>query len=134
MERMFTKLIWEEFKMNQIETKVGMEIEERLDEMAQLKTTEEAYKATSDVTLKLIDRMTEMEKIELQAEANRLKHKELEEAKKRRIADTIVQGAKTVGSIVVPVVMAIGLTVYEQTDSTTSTATKEFWKKIFRLT
>ena len=120
--------------MNQIETKVGMEIEERLDEMAQLKTTEEAYKATSDVTLKLIDRMTEMEKIELQAEANRLKHKELEEAKKRRIADTIVQGAKTVGSIVVPVVMAIGLTVYEQTDSTTSTATKEFWKKIFRLT
>ena len=120
--------------MNNIETLVGVEVEDRLNEMNQLKPTEEAYKATSDVTIKLIDRMAKMEEIKIQAKANELKQKELDEAKKRRVADTIVQGVKTVGGIVVPVVMAIGLTVYEQTDSTTSTATKEFWKKIFRLT
>lgn len=120
--------------MNNIETLVCVEVEDRLNEMNALKPIEEDYKATADVTIKLIDRMTKMKELEIQEEANRLKREELEENKKCRVVDTIVNGVTTAAKIIVPTALAIGLTVYEQTDSTTSTATKEFWKKVFRLT
>lgn len=119
---------------NSIETLVYAEVEDRMNEMADLKPTEEEYKATADVTLKLIDKATKMKELELQAEANELKRKELEENKKRRVVDTVIKCAETVGKIAVPAALAIGLTIYEQTDSTVSTATKEYWKKVFRLT
>lgn len=120
--------------MNNIETLIGVEVEDRMSEMADLKTTDEAYKATADVTLKLIDRAAELKKLEIQAEANELKRKELEESKKRHITDTIIKGVETVAKFAVPAALAIGLTVYEQSDSASSTATKEFWKKVFRIT
>lgn len=137
--------------MSNLRTLVEVELEERLNEMANLKPYEEDYKATADVTIKLIDRMVKMEELELQAEeakqkaeeeatklklqeeANRLKAEELKEAKKRHKIDTIVNGITTAVKIAVPTALAIGLTVFEQTDSTTSTATKEFWKKVFRI-
>ena len=119
---------------NSIDTLMHVEIEDRMNEMADLKTTDEAYKATADVTLKLIDRATKMRELELQAEANQLKRDEIKESKKRHITDTIIKGVETVAKIAVPAALAIGLTVYEQTDSAASTATKEFWKKVFRLT
>ena len=118
---------------NSIDNLVYVEVDNRMHEMADLKTTDEAYKATADVTLKFIDRATKMRELEIQAEANKLKREELEENKKRRIADTIIRGFDTVGKFAVPMGMAIGLTVLERTDILTGTATKKACDKIFRL-
>lgn len=119
---------------NSIENLVYVEVEDRMHEMADLKTTDEAYKVTADVTLKFIDRATKMKELELQEEANKLKQEEIKESKKRWVTETIIKTLETTAKIAVPVVAAVGLTIYEQTDSTTSTGTKEFWKKVFRLT
>lgn len=119
---------------NSIENLVCVEVEDRMNEMAELKPTEEAYKATADVTLKLIDRAAKMRELELQAEANKLKQEELKESKKRRVTDTIVKVVENTLKVAVPAVFAVALTIYEQSDTTTSTATKEYWKKLFRIT
>lgn len=119
---------------NSIETLVYDEVEGRMNEMAELKPTDEAYKATADVTLKFIDKATKMKELEIQEEANKLKREELEENKKRRVGDMILKVVDTAVKVGVPAVLAVALTIYEQTDSTTSTPTKEYWKKIFRVT
>ena len=118
---------------NSIENLVCVEVEDRMNKMAGLKTTDEAYKATADVTLKLIDRATKIRELEIQEEANKLKKKEIEEAKKRHVTDSIIKGFEIAGKIIVPAALAIGLTIYEQTEVTTSTAVKEFWKKVFKI-
>lgn len=119
--------------MNHIETLVCVEIEDRLNQMSEFKTVDEGYKATADATLKLIDRETKLRELELQSEANKLKEKELEEARKRRVADTIIKGVETVAKFTVPAALAIGLTIYEQSEITSGTAVKDFWKKVFKL-
>lgn len=145
-------------KMNNIKTLVFAEVQDRLEQMNGKQPTEDEYKAAADVTLKLIDRVTKMEEVdlqaraaelkkrelELQAEANKLKEKELEEARqlkeqelkeahKSGVRDTITQVVKIVVPSVICVVAAVGLTVYERTEVVTGTAGREIWKRVFRL-
>jgi hypothetical protein len=119
--------------MNHIGTKVGVEIEERLDRLSELNPTDEEYKVTADATLKFIDREAKLQELELQSEANKLKEKELEEARKRRHTETGYKVFETVVKCVFYGVMAVGLTIYERNDSTVSTPTKDAWKKVFKL-
>lgn len=133
--------------MNSIESLVHVEIQDRLEEMSEQSTTTEEYKATSEVTLKLIDRYAKMAEIEnqakitdlkqkeleLQAEANKLKAEELKEAKKHRWTDFAKDMVKVVVPTTATIVAAIGLSVYEHTEVNASTPTREFWKKVFRL-
>lgn len=144
--------------MHSIENLVSVEVQERLEQMNGQKPTDEAYKATADVTLKLIDRVTKMretdiqaealdlkkKELEVQAEANRLKEKELEQAKQlkeQEIKETHKSGVRDVFvkvfSIAAPSIvvgaLAVGLTIYERTEVVTDTAAKEMWKRVFRL-
>lgn len=130
--------------MNNVETLMLMEVEDRLNEMSKLDPTDEGYKAREEATLKFVDRMAKLRELELEAEANKLKEEELkaanklkteeiEETKKKRHGEMIWTGVKTVGGIVVPVAMSILLTNLERTDVPISTATKEFWKKCLRI-
>lgn len=119
--------------MNDIETLVQVEISDRLNEMSGLKATDEAYKAYADVTMKFIDRATKMRELEIQSKANELKEKELAESRKKRVWDFGKEVIKTVVPPTIAIVGAIGLTNYERNDSTVSTATREFWKQVFRL-
>ena len=131
--------------MNNIETLVDVELEDRLNEMSNLDPTGDGYKAREDVTIKLLDRKVKIEELKNQAEANKLKEKELdlqatklkqedEESKKKRLTETVLKSVELVGKYVIVPGFAIGLTVFEMTDSNTTTPTKEFWKKVFRLT
>ena len=145
-------------KMNNLKTLVYVEAQDRFTEMSDLKVTDEEYKAAADVTIKLVDRAIKMEEVEaqnratelkerelkLQAEANRLKEKELEEARelkekeleeahKSSIRDTVRDIVRTVVPPIVLGCLAVGLTIYERTEVTTSTATREIWKRVFRL-
>ena len=119
--------------MNSVENLVLVEVQDRLNEMSEMKTTTEEYKATADVTLKLIDRAAKMAEIENQTKANELKEKELEESRKKRKWDFAKEVIKTAVPPAIAIVGAIGLTNYERSDSTTSTPTREFWKQVFRL-
>lgn len=133
--------------MNNIETLVHVEIEDRLSKMNGLDATTEECKATADLTLKLVDRYAKMAEIEnqakinslkekelnLQAEANTLKAKELEEAKKHRWSDFATQCIKVGVPAVVSLVGAVALTNYERSEVTTGTAVKDFWRKTFKL-
>ena len=115
--------------MNSIETLVHVEVADRLNEMSGLSTTSDEYKATADVTLKLIDRAAKMAEIDNQTRANELKEKELEESRKKRWTDVGKEALK-VGAALGG---AILLTAYEKTDSVTSTGPKDLWKQVIRL-
>lgn len=119
--------------MNSIETLVFVEVQDRLNEMSELKPTTEEYKATADVTLKLLDRAAKMAEIDNQTKANELKEKELEESRKKRMWDFGKEVIKVVVPAGIAIVGAIGLTNYEREESTVSTATREFWKQVFRM-
>lgn len=138
-----------------IETLVHEEVQDRLEQMHPMEPTEEGYKARADVTLKFIDRAIKMNEQEVQAklaelkakelelhekevenqtQANKLKEAELEESRKNRVVDSVIQVLKIVVPPTVALIGAIGLTNYERTDSVTSTAGREIWKKVFRMT
>lgn len=116
-----------------IETLVHVEIEDRLNAMSELDPTSDEYKATSDAVLKLIDRANKMEELNIQIKEQDLKETQLKEDRKNRVWDRGLKAAAIVVPPVVAVIGAIGLTNYERTDTPTSTATREFWKRVFRL-
>ena len=118
--------------MNDIETLVHVEVDARLNEMSGLKPSDDEYKATADVTLKLIDKATRMRELDIQEEANRLKREEIEEDKKRRKSETFNDYVKFGLKLLAGAGMAFALTNYERRDSLTSTATKIAWKDAIR--
>lgn len=105
--------------MKDVESLMLVEARDRLKEMSTMKPTDEGYKATAEVTFKLIDHATKI--------------KEIEESRKNRMWDCIMQGVKVVVPPAIAVVAAVGLTNYERSEVVTGTAVKEFWRRIFRL-
>ena len=123
--------------MHSIENLVFEETCNRLNEMSEMKTTTEEYKATADVAMKLITLTAKMEETKIQAKANELKEKELEESRKKRQWDFAKEIIKETIKVAVPAATAlvggIMLTNLERTESVLSTAPRDLWKMAFRL-
>lgn len=116
-----------------IDSKVYVEIEERLDQMSKLKPTDEEYKATADVTLKLLDRATKMKELDIMQEKNDIELKQMVEERSARKLD---HKLRFIGIAVPPAVALIGgliFSVIERTEVHTNTPTKEFIKRALRL-
>lgn len=116
-----------------IETKVYVEIEERLDQMSQLDPSGEEYKAIADATLKLIDRATKMEELNIQSKENEVKLAQMIEDRKARSKDQIWRFASIAVPPVVAFVGGLIFSVIERTEVHTNTPTKEFIKRALRL-
>lgn len=116
-----------------IETMVHVEIEERLTQMSQLDPAGEEYRAVADATLKLIDRATKMEELNIQSKENETKLAQMIEDRNARKTDQWLR----VASIAIPSVTALvgGLifSVIERTEVHANTPTREFIKRALRL-
>lgn len=116
-----------------IETKVHVEIEERLDQMANLDPATEEYKANAEVVYKLIDKAIEMEKLCQEEDANKMKREQMEEEKKDRKIKNWLEGAKIVVPPTIALAAAVIFSVVERTENNVMTPTREFLKRALRL-
>ena len=116
-----------------IKTLVEVEIEERLEQMSKLDPESEAYKASNDAVLKLMDRSLKMEELDILSKENEVKLAQIVEERKAKKTDNWLRFA----GIAVPVVFASGMglicSVIERTEVHTDTPTKEFIKRALRL-
>lgn len=116
-----------------IRTLVDVEIEERLEQMSKLEPESEAYKANNDAVLKLMDRSLKMEELDIRSKENEVKLAQIIEDRKAKKIDSWLRLA----GIVVPAGVAFtgGLifSVIERTEVNASTPTKEFLKRLLRL-
>ena len=130
-----------------IENLVYVEVEERFSKMSGMDANTDECKATTNMVFGLVDRAVKMadsntqaklaelkeKELNLQAEANTLKAKELEEAKKQRWTDF----GRDCIKVCVPGLIALGgsilLTAYEHSDVVTGTGPKKFWDKLLRM-
>lgn len=116
-----------------IKTLVEVELQERLEKLNRLAVTDEEYKVTDDSMLKLLDRYTKMEELDILSKENEIKLAQANEDRKARNTD---QWLKFAG-IAVPVIFASGMalvcSVIERTEVNTNTPTREFMKRALRL-
>lgn len=116
-----------------IETMAHAEIEDRLMQMSKLSPSEDEYKAIADVTLKLIDRATKMEELNIQNKEYELKLMQMKEDQKDRKWDHVLRGVGIALPPTVAIVAAVVFSVIERTEIVASTPTKEFMKRALRL-
>lgn len=102
--------------MSEVKHLLEAELEEELKELAKMDLGGDEYKTTVDGVSKLMDKLNDSKKIELEAlekEASRMqdaeiKMEQIKEEKKGRIMQTVTQALTTVLGIVIPV----GLTIW----------------------
>lgn len=119
--------------MNNLKTLVHVEAEERLAKMNTMDAESEAYKANLDAVLKLTDRITKIEELDIMSKDNEIKLAQMVEDRKARKTE---HRLKLTGIVVPPVVagvFAVVFSVIERTEVNTNTATREFLKRALRL-
>lgn len=126
--------------MSNVKNLLEEELEAQLEKLQRLEVGSKEYEITTDCIAKLMQRLNDAEKIELDAqqrEADRMQDAELrtmqiKEEKKGRIAQTLT----TIAGIVIPVGLTIWGTLttlkFEEEGTITSSPGKEFTKKLFR--
>ena len=117
------------------------EIKKEVGELAGLKLGSDEYKATVDGVTKMMDRVIEMEKLDIEHqdrveardEETQLKMEEMKETRK----DRITRNAISVFGIIIPVGLTIWGTKYttnfEKDDSVTTTAGRQFFGNLFKF-
>lgn len=116
-----------------IRTLVDVEIEERLERMSQLDPESEAYKANCDAVLKLMDRSLKMEELDIQSKENEVKLAQIIEERKAKKIDSRLRLAGIAVPAGVAFVGGLIFSVIERTEVNTFTPTKEFLKRMLRL-
>lgn len=116
-----------------IENLVDVEIRSCLGKLKELDPASDEYKAISDSTLKLIDRKTKMEELDLQLKEIELKEKQSNEELSDKKWDHILRGVGIALPPTVALVAAFGFSVLERTEIVTSTPAREFMKRALRL-
>lgn len=116
-----------------IRTLVDVEIEERLEQMSKLEPESEAYKANSDAVLKLMDRSLKMEELDIQSKENEVKLAQIIEERQAKKVDNWLRFAGIAVPAGVAFIGGLVFSVIERTEVNTSTPTKEFLKRILRL-
>ena len=124
-----------------IENLLREEIQTEIEELGRLELGSEQYNKTVDGVTKLIDRVVEIEKldiehqerIETRDEENRIKMEEMKVDKKDRIIRNVISAL----GIVIPVGVTVWGTKYttnfEKEDSVTTTAGRQFFGNLFRF-
>lgn len=111
----------------ELEQLLGTEIGSQFEALEDIEVGTEEYKTTVDGLTKLVDRAIEIEKIQKEAERNA---QQLEEEKKDRKWKNGIAIGTAVSGIVVTVWGVLYTTAFERTDSTSTTAGKEFFRRI----
>lgn len=116
-----------------IKTLVEVELQERLEKMSELDPTSEGYKAHLDAVMKLTDRYTKMEELDIMSAENETKLAQVVEDRKARKTDQWLRLAGIGVPALVASAMALVCSVIERTEVHTNTPTKEFMKRALRL-
>ena len=108
-------------------TKLSVEIEDKLDELANLDASTKEYSAAVDNVTKLMDRAIEIEKLEYSGTQN---EKQMKEERKSRLVKNCID----VGSIVLPIAVTIwgarASFKFEETGTITTSVGRKFMDKI----
>lgn len=117
------------------------EIQKEVGELGGLKLGSDEYKATVDGVTKMMDRVIEMEKLDIEHqdridardEENQIKMAEIKENRKDRITKNTI----SILGIIIPVGLTIWGTKYttsfEKDDSVTTTAGRQFFGNLFKF-
>ena len=123
-----------------IENMLREEIQTEITELGKLELGSDKYKSTVDGVTKLVDRVIEMEKndierqdrIDAREEENQIKMEEMNVDRKDRIIKNIL----TAAGIIIPVGVTIWGTKislkFEETGTVTTTAGRNFINKLFK--
>ena len=122
-----------------MKTLLKTEVQELIKEIKSMEVGSDEHRAAVDSLTKLVDRIIELEKLEVEAEnrdtdrANENYYRELEMKSNRK--DRIIKDVITVAGIVVPATLAIWGTFvtleFEKEGVVTTTAGKIFISKLF---
>ena len=108
-------------------TKLNVEIEDKLDEISGLDPATKEYSAAVDSVTKLMDRVIEIEKLEMSETQN---EKQMEEDRKSRLVKNCID----VGSVVLPLAVTIwgakASFKFEETGTITTSVGRKFMDKI----
>lgn len=122
-----------------IEGMLREEIQDEFENLAKMEVGTDQYKTTVDGLTKLVDRVVEMEKIDLEHEREterqkadeELKAKQLKVDKTDKIIRNVLTGVSVISGIAVTIWGTLYTTNYEQTDSPTTTAERKFFGRLF---
>ena len=138
MERINFIYLKEDIKMK-IENMLRDEIQSEIEELGKIELGSEQYKTTVEAVTKLMDRVIEMEKIDIEHqerietrdEENQFKMEQMKEDRKDRIIKNILSAA----GIIIPVGVTIWGTKislkFEEEGTITTTAGRNFINKLF---
>ena len=126
--------------MGNIKYLLEEELEAQLEKLQRLEVGSKEYEVTTECISKLMQRLNDAEKLELDAqekEASRIQDAELRTAEiKEQKKGRITQALTTVAGIIIPVGLTIWGTLttlkFEEEGTITSSPGKEFTKKLFR--
>lgn len=108
-------------------TKLNVEIEDKLDELAKLDASTKEYSSAVDSVTKLMDRAIEIEKLESSETQN---EKQMKEERKSRLVKNCID----VGSFVLPLAVTIwgarASFKFEETGTITTSVGRKFMDKI----
>ena len=111
-------------------TKLSVEIEDKLDELANLDVSTKEYSAAVDNVTKLMDRAIEIEKLESSGTQN---EKQMKEERKSRIVKNLID----VGGIVLPLAVTLwgvkASLYFEDSNTVTTTVGRKFMDRMFNF-
>ena len=124
-----------------IDTMLRDELQREFENLKDMKSGTEEHKVGVDSLTKLLDRAIEMDKLEADVQEkaeNRevdtsLKEKQLQEDKKDRIVKNCLTAVSLIASVGLTIWGSCKSWKFEETGTITSTAGREFMKKLFHM-
>ena len=124
-----------------IDTMLRDELQREFENLKDMKSGTEEHKVGVDSLTKLLDRAIEMDKLEADVQEkaeNRevdvgLKEKQMQEDKKDRIAKNCLTAVSLIASVGLTIWGSCKSWKFEETGTITSTAGREFMKKLFHM-
>ena len=124
-----------------IETMLRDELQREFENLKDMKSGAEEHKVGVDSLTKLLDRAIEMDKLEADVQEkaeNRevdvgLKEKQMQEDKKDRIVKNCLTAVSLIASVGLTIWGSCKSWKFEETGTITSTAGREFMKKLFHM-
>lgn len=124
-----------------IDTMLREELQSEFEDLRDMKLGTEEHKIAADTVMKLMDRAIEIEKLENEVQdkaENReietdLKTKQMNEDKKDRFVKNCLTAVSVVGGLGLTIWGSCKSWKFEETGTITSTAGREFMKKLFHM-
>lgn len=124
-----------------IDTMLREELQSEFEDLRDMKLGTEEHKIAADTVMKLMDRAIEIEKLENEVQdkaENReietdLKTRQMNEDKKDRFVKNCLTAVSVVGGLGLTIWGSCKSWKFEETGTITSTAGREFMKKLFHM-